>query len=106
MGIVRHRDPPSAALTQLMLEDAANGVDVLGDPPAPPGPAVRIEPLASPAIPPPDWREEELQRAERDAAEEQAELEAPQEHYPAKPTKKSPTPNLDKAREWLGRAAP
>jgi hypothetical protein len=52
-------------------------------PPAPPQQVERVEPLVPVALPPPDWRSEERQRAEREVREQagaiQDELERPRE---------------------------
>jgi hypothetical protein len=87
--------PPSAALTQMRLEDAERGEleepasPMPADPPPPPP-----EPLE---IPPPDWRAEELERAQPTATEDNT---PPKPTYPARkqPSRKSKTPNLDKAK--------
>lgn len=91
---------PSAALTEMMLADSERPE------PPPPRPAERVQPLIRPAIPPPEWRDEERERAERDrqSAAGVVEIEPPASFQarPAGKAAKSKTPNLDQVREWLG----
>jgi hypothetical protein len=56
------------------------------DPPPPAlGPVERVEPLARPTFPAPDWRAEEQERARQAAADKRmAELEPEPQRYPAK----------------------
>jgi hypothetical protein len=72
--------PPSAALEEMLRQDAENGVEVLDDAPAPPGPPEQVAPLIRPSLPPPDWRAEEAERAQRES--------------------ESDTPNLDRVKSW------
>jgi hypothetical protein len=109
------RVPPSPALEEMLARDA-------GEPPPPPGPVERVEPLLPLPIPKPDWREEEARavrqneevqagrraeapKADNDLATPARSLERPD--YPAKPkskAEKSATPNLDRIKRELGRS--
>jgi hypothetical protein len=89
-----------------MLErDQAAGVDVFDDGGTPrlPGPPERVEPRLPVVIPPVDWRQEELERAKRQAADGavQLESEASLRPTPAKRQKRSKsTPRLDAVKAW------
>src|SRR5262245_22740732 len=94
-----YRIPPTAALAELLGRDPAAGVDVFdhGEAPRSPGPADRSEPLLPALIPPPDWRQEEQEQAQRQAGDEpeQLEPEASLSPTPAKPKRRDgpkPTP--------------
>lgn len=95
-----YRIPPNDALFDLMAKEIEAGVDPRMDPPPPPGPPEQSEPLIRFQPPPPDWRAEQEAWARKEAAEKQAELEPPQQAYPAKPTRKTKTPNLDTVLRW------
>jgi hypothetical protein len=100
------RTAPSPALHEILERDEANGVDVFdhGPPTPAPGPAERVEPLLPVLIPPPQWREEEAERAKRQAADEPVESEQSLNPTPAKPKRRDgpkPTPNLDKVKAWM-----
>jgi hypothetical protein len=86
---------PSPALIEMMLADS-------GGEPEPPriftDPAPPIEPLLPVAIPPPDWRAEESERAARDAGELELEPANSLQRLPAPKRKASKTPNLDELR--------
>jgi hypothetical protein len=88
------RVPASPALEELLREDEERGIHPLADAPPPPGPPERVEPLIRIPPPLPDWRAEERERAERDAATAQVEPEA---ELQPKPTLKDPiSPGWDR----------
>ena len=60
------RPRPAGALIEMLARDQANGIDAFDRGPAPePGPPETSTPIFPPAIPPVDWRQEELDRARR-----------------------------------------
>ena len=87
---------PSDALTEIRLAE--------GEEPEPfpcfTNPSSPLEPLLTLAIPPPDWRAEEYERAARDAGELELEPANSLQRLPApKSPKPSKTPRLDAVKE-------
>lgn len=89
--------PPSPALEEMMRQEVERGVDPLYDPPPPPGPAEVAQPLVRPGLPPPDWRAEAEELAQREAEPEASAEPSAEGELEAKPTS---TPNLDLVRSW------
>jgi hypothetical protein len=73
-----------------MLRDLEHEGEHEPPPPAPPVPAA---PPIVYGIPAPDWRAEEQERAQREAAESEPEPEG---------TREEGTPNLDRVKSWKG----